>query len=201
MMSQKQKYDKNPKFCKQCKKKIEFKQKLSVTLKKEFCSLGCAASYGNMHGPLRRKKMYFAKEWSLKIKDAISKNNSMATAAQYLGLEFKTFRKMAKELKYWVPNPSGRGTSKSKYPIEDVFSNKVYVRPQDLKKRLIALKIKQEKCEVCNISEWQGRKAPLELHHIDGQRENNALENVMIICPNCHAQTDNYKGKNKNKRK
>ena len=51
-------------------------------------------------------------------------------------------------------------------------------------------------CEVCGITEWMNKPAPLELDHKDGNPNNNALENVRLICPNCHAQTATYKGKN-----
>jgi DNA-binding transcriptional ArsR family regulator len=52
-------------------------------------------------------------------------------------------------------------------------------------------------CEVCGITEWRGRPAPLEMDHKDGNSMNNALDNVRLICPNCHAQTDPYKGRNR----
>lgn len=46
------------------------------------------------------------------------------------------------------------------------------------------------------LSEWMGKPIPLELHHKDGNHYNNDLSNLEILCPNCHAQTDNYRGKN-----
>ena len=52
-------------------------------------------------------------------------------------------------------------------------------------------------CEVCGISEWMGQPAPIELDHKDGNPLNNDLTNLRLICPNCHAQTKTYKGKNK----
>ncbi len=52
------------------------------------------------------------------------------------------------------------------------------------------------KCEICNLSEWMGKVIPIELDHIDGNSENNIKENLRLICPNCHAQTETYKGKN-----
>ncbi|HXG93246.1 MAG TPA: HNH endonuclease signature motif containing protein [Blastocatellia bacterium] len=53
------------------------------------------------------------------------------------------------------------------------------------------------RCEVCGITEWMDRPAPLELDHKDGDSSNNALDNIRLICPNCHAQTATYKGKNR----
>jgi len=46
------------------------------------------------------------------------------------------------------------------------------------------------------MTEWLGRPIPLELHHIDGNRDNNVLENYQLLCPNCHALTDSYRGRN-----
>jgi Zn finger protein HypA/HybF involved in hydrogenase expression len=52
------------------------------------------------------------------------------------------------------------------------------------------------KCEVCGISEWNNKNLVLELDHINGLHTNNELDNLRIICPNCHSQTDTYKAKN-----
>jgi hypothetical protein len=51
-------------------------------------------------------------------------------------------------------------------------------------------------CEVCGFSEWRNLPIPVELDHIDGDADNNTDENLRLICPNCHAQTENYKGAN-----
>ena len=52
-------------------------------------------------------------------------------------------------------------------------------------------------CFVCNLSTWNDKPIPLELDHIDGNSTNNILTNLRLICPNCHAQTSTYKGKNR----
>ena len=59
--------------------------------------------------------------------------------------------------------------------------------------------IRPHTCEVCGTSEWNGQPIPLEVDHIDGNPENNVVTNLRRICPNCHAQTNTYKGKNRGK--
>lgn len=69
-----------------------------------------------------------------------------------------------------------------------------------VKNRILKYNIKEYKCEQCHNTIWNNRPIPLELHHINGNRFDNRLENLQLLCPNCHAQTDNYAGKNKNKK-
>ena len=52
-----------------------------------------------------------------------------------------------------------------------------------------------EHCEVCGLDSWMGEKIPLEVHHLDGNITNNSRENLTVLCCNCHAQTDNWRGK------
>lgn len=66
-----------------------------------------------------------------------------------------------------------------------------------LKFHLIKNNLKQHRCENCKNSEWLSNPIPIELHHIDGNNQNNDLNNLQILCPNCHALTPNYRGKNK----
>jgi len=56
-----------------------------------------------------------------------------------------------------------------------------------------------EKCWTCGIEDWNNKKIVFELEHKDGNSENNLLDNLSIICPNCHSQTPTYKGRNKGK--
>ena len=52
-------------------------------------------------------------------------------------------------------------------------------------------------CEICGTAEWQGEPVPLVMDHIDGNSENNDLENLRVICCNCDAQLPTYKSKNR----
>jgi hypothetical protein len=65
-----------------------------------------------------------------------------------------------------------------------------------LRRRLLREGVFAHRCAGCGLGEWEGRPIPLELDHIDGDRTNNELGNLRLLCPNCHALTDTYRGRN-----
>lgn len=79
--------------------------------------------------------------------------------------------------------------------LSDILKEDVNYSSNKLKKRLISEGIFEYKCEKCGISEWLDNDITLELHHINGKHNDNRLSNLQILCPNCHSQTKNYKGK------
>lgn len=84
---------------------------------------------------------------------------------------------------------------------EILMKGSYYTNVTSLKKRLIAEKFFEEKCSNCNKSTYDinGKiiSMPLQLHHIDGDRHNNELNNLTLLCPICHYLTKNFRGKNK----
>jgi len=72
-----------------------------------------------------------------------------------------------------------------------------FVRSNYLKERLIKDGVKVHRCEECGLTEWQGKPIPIELDHINGVHNDNRLNNLRILCPNCHAQTPTYCAKNR----
>jgi len=87
------------------------------------------------------------------------------------------------------------------------FTGRVWSRDKTLKdwaeykrntgRKKILIKEKGYKCEICNLSEWQNEKIPLELHHINGIRLDNSRENLQLLCCNCHGLTSNWRARNK----
>lgn len=118
-----------------------------------------------------------------------------------LNLHFNSFKKRAIEFGCYKPNQSGKGLKKisPKIPLSDIIEKGVYPHYQSykLKKRLIAEGVKKNVCETCGLSSWKGKQLNLELHHVDGIRQNHKLSNLKLLCPNCHSQTDTFRAKNK----
>ena len=132
----------------------------------------------------------------------VCKNSlTMAQASAELGLHFNTFKRYALLLGCYNTNPSGKGMKKkfeTKIPLKDILAGK---HPQfqtyKLKLRLIKEGLVENVCSVCNTSEWMGCKLNMELDHIDGDRTNHCFENLRMLCPNCHSQTETYRSKNR----
>jgi len=82
-------------------------------------------------------------------------------------------------------------------PINEILTTYSTYQSFKLKARLIQEGLKLHICEQCRLTQWQGKPIPLELHHINGNNTDNRLENLLLLCPNCHALTESYRGKNK----
>ncbi len=133
-------------------------------------------------------------------------SSSMAEACSKLNLHWNTFRKRAIYLGVFSKNQAGKGMKKPKsighdsFLLSDILEGKhPQYQSNKLRMRILSEGIKKPICELCKNDQWNGKNIPLELNHIDGNRNNHRLENLEILCPNCHAQTVTYRGKNMKK--
>ena len=129
----------------------------------------------------------------------ISENQSKAFMCRELHCKYDTLNSYLEKMGIvYEGNMSGKGLPKKKPKMTLI---EYLERSQDIQSNKVRTKLLQEgykeyKCERCGLTEWLGEPIPLELHHIDGNRNNNTLENFQLLCPNCHAFTDSYRGKN-----
>ena len=142
--------------------------------------------------------------------DAVNSSLSYAQVLEKLGLKiawsnYDTVKRKIKELNLDTSHMTGKAWNqgerfiivKPAKPLSEILvEHSTYTNSNTLRKRLLKEGVKEYKCECCNRTEWLGKPIKLELHHINGVKDDLRLDNLKILCPNCHAYTDNYRGKN-----
>ncbi len=122
------------------------------------------------------------------------------------GSNYDTVKRKIKELHLDVSHMTGKAWNqgvrytplRQAQPLSEILvEHSAFVNANHLRERLLREGLKQHRCECCGNTEWQGKPIPLELHHVNAVRDDQRLENLQLLCPNCHALTDNYRGKNK----
>jgi len=134
------------------------------------------------------------------IREVLSKLGLQPTGGNY-----KVFHSNVERLNLDTSHFTGQSWRKgSKVPVvkarpleEILVSNSPHKTTHSLKLRLIREGIFKEVCYECGLVEWNNQKIPLELEHINGINNDNRLENLTLLCPNCHALTSTYRGRNK----
>lgn len=142
--------------------------------------------------------------------EAVQRNFSIAGVIKDLGLivagsNYDTIKRRIEELNLDTNHFTGQGWNvgnryrpiKQAQPLEEILiENSTFVNSNHLRIRLLKEGLKEAKCEICNNTEWLGQPIKFELHHINGNHKDNRITNLMILCPNCHSVTNNYRGKN-----
>jgi 5-methylcytosine-specific restriction endonuclease McrA len=88
-----------------------------------------------------------------------------------------------------LPRPNGM-------PIEELLSSDRRCR-RNVKSRLLGAGLLKNICMICGLREWRGKTLSMHLDHVNGRKNDHRLENLRMLCPNCHSQTETYGGRNK----
>lgn len=89
----------------------------------------------------------------------------------------------------------GQGWNKNNYDWDSFTFSSYKKNGKSIAAPLIHLR--GHRCEECGNTEWLGQPIKLEVHHIDGDRSNNTLDNLKLLCPNCHSYTETFCYKSK----
>lgn len=135
----------------------------------QFCSQACNKQYFY-------RKSYAAEKRTKRISICLHCGEEVETyATKYCSLQCQQDHNTSLRILQWLAG--------------ETFTNRVIRRMLEVLRGYV--------CEVCELSEWKGKPITLEVEHKDGNSEDSSMDNVCLICPNCHSQTDTYKGKNR----
>jgi hypothetical protein len=177
-------------ICAECGK--EFK---TSDRRRKYCGKYCGISVANKKNPKRKPRAYRVTDDALA--QAAQKVYSMAGLLRELNLKpaggnYHNMKRKLQMLDIDTEHWTGQAWNREQ-KLKD-WSD--YKQSAAIKPHLI--KVRGHACEICTLTEWLNNPITLEVHHVDGERTNNDITNLQLLCPNCHSYTDTWKGaKNK----
>ena len=140
------------------------------------------------------------------LEEAVKNSTSLRQVLEMLGVasyggNYEVLRRAIRHFNLDTSHFTGQSWNKGKslgpkQPLQRFLNNEIRIASFKLKNRLLAEGILESQCSSCGRTEWLNRPIPLELDHINGNRSDNRLLNLRLLCPNCHALTPTYRGKN-----
>ena len=163
--------------------------------------------YGILTGNMRQKswtqnQLITAARESTSIRQVLAKLGLIEAGGNYAQIKkfLKQYGVNTSHFKGMGWNKGLIGIGKPRLALKEILTRNNYFQSFKLKKRLFAEGLKQRHCEECG---WEKTspdgRLPLELDHINGDRNDNRLENLRVLCPNCHSLKSTHRGKNRKK--
>lgn len=133
------------------------------------------------------------------VEDAVKKSFSYRETLRNLGINLsgnnsETLKRKIKEYQIDTSHFTFHAKPSRQKDIQEYLVENSTIHSFKLKERLIKYGLKINKCEICGSDSWMGKPLYCQLHHINGINTDNRIENLQILCPNCHSQTENYCG-------
>lgn len=154
-------------------------------------SPAAVSHHAKMLGVERRSECARRYDWR-EVQRYYDEGHSIAQCRRKFGMANRTFTDAVRRGAI-VTRPLGM-------PIDDLLVAGPRRNRCHLKTRLLNSGLKTPRCEECGIERWRERPIPFELHHINGDGNDNRLQNLRLLCPNCHSQTANWGGRGKRAR-
>ena len=130
------------------------------------------------------------------VREVLTKLNIVAEGGNYRQF-YQTLKKWPVSTKHFVGKSWSKGVKlPPRRDLDDYLNNRFPIQSAKLKQKLFSEGVFIKQCGICGLVKWNKLSIPLELDHINGNHMDNTLSNLRVICPNCHAQTDTYRGKN-----
>lgn len=133
---------------------------------------------------------------------ALNLNNSNGSNVRWIKTKIKTLNI---DTSHFLGMGYLKGKSHAwnkKMEFEEIFiQNSKFSNRKTIKKILLSKNLLEYKCYHCDIKEWNSKEISLQLEHINGVNNDNRVENLTLLCPNCHSQTSTFAEKNKGSKK